>query len=296
MERVILDKNLTLSRIVYGMWRLAEDADTSPGHIQAKIESCLAQGITTMDTAAVYGLYVAEEMLGEALKGTSLREQIEIVTKCDIVVPAGRYSDARVKHYDTSRAHVTESVEASLRLMGIERIDLLLIHRPDPLIDHGETGAVLDELVASGKVAAVGVSNFRPWDMDLLQSVMKARLVTNQIELSVVRHEPFTDGDIAYLQQRGIPPMAWSPLAGGAIFGPGKSGLHDSLEAVADRLDSDVASVAVAWLLAHPSNIIPVMGTNNLERIATLGLAADLAIDRETWFEIYEAGREREID
>ena len=295
MERVTLNEELSLSRIVYGMWRLADDSDTSPAHVQAKIEACLAQGVTSMDNADIYGGYMAEEVLGAALKGTDLRDRIEIVTKCGIVAPAGRHSGARVKHYDTSRAHITESVEASLRLMGIERVDLLLVHRSDPFMDHGETGAALDQLVASGKTAAIGVSNFRPWDMDLLQSAMKTPLATNQIELSLVRHEPFTDGDIAYLQQRGIPPMAWSPLAGGALFDKANSSLHGAVAAVAERLGSDVATVAIAWLLAHPANIIPIMGTNNLERIASIGRAAGLKVDRETWFEIYEAALGREV-
>ena len=136
MERVTLGKDLSMSRIVYGMWRLAEDTDTSPAHVQAKIESCLAQSITTMDQADIYGGDMAEEVLGKALRGTDLRDQIEIVTKCDIVAPAGRHAAARVKYYDTSRAHITTSVDASLQLMGIDQIDVLLIHRPDPMMDN----------------------------------------------------------------------------------------------------------------------------------------------------------------
>ena len=295
MERMTLGSDLSMSRIVYGMWRLAEDSDTSPAHVQAKIESCLAQGITTMDQADIYGGYMAEEVLGNALKGTTLRDQIEIVTKCDIVAPAGRHAAAPVKYYDTSRAHITASVDASLRLMEIEQIDVLLIHRPDPMMDHHETGAVLDDLVAAGKIRGVGVSNFRPWDMDLLQSAMKAPIVTNQIEISVLHHAPFTNGDIALLQQHGVPPMAWSPLAGGALFGAENKPLHDALTGVAARFDSDVTSVAVAWLLAHPARIMPVMGTNNLQRIAAFGKAAALTIDRQTWYEIYTAALGYEV-
>lgn len=295
MERVTLGKDLSMSRIVYGMWRLAEDTDTSPAHVQAKIESCLAQGITTMDQADIYGGYMAEEVLGKALRGTDLRDQIEIVTKCDIVVPAGRHAAARVKYYDTSRAHITTSVDASLQLMGIDQIDVLLIHRPDPIMDHHETGAALDDLVASGKIRAVGVSNFRSWDMDLLQSAMKAPIVTNQIEISVLHHAPFTNGDIACLQQRGIAPMAWSPLAGGALFGPENKALHAEISNVAARLGSDVTSVAIAWLMAHPARIMPVMGTNNLQRIADFGKAAEVAVDRQTWYEIYTAALGEEV-
>lgn len=296
MERITLGDDVSLSRIVYGMWRLGDDADTSPAHVQAKIESCLDQGITTMDQAAIYGGFMAEEILGNALRDApALKDRIEIVTKCDIVAPVGRHESARVKHYDTSRAHITQSVEASLRLMGVETIDLLLIHRPDPLMDHHETGTALDDLVTSGKVRSVGVSNFRPWDWELLQSAMTSRLVTNQIEISVLAHHPFTNGDIAFLQRHAIPPMAWSPLAGGALFAPENKSIHDSLAAIAARHDSDVPSLVVAWLMAHPARIMPVMGTNSLDRIASLGAAAKISIDRETWYEIYTIALGEEV-
>lgn len=296
MDRIALADDLSVSRIVYGMWRLGDDSDTSPAHVQAKIESCLDQGITTMDQAAVYGGYEAEEILGNALRAApQLKDRIEIVTKCDIVVPTGRYADARVKHYDTSAAHITDSVDHSLRLMGVDRIDLLLIHRQDPMMDHDETGGALDGLVASGKVRQVGVSNFRPWDIDLLQSAMNTRLATNQIEISVLESAPFTNGDIAYLQQHRIPPMAWSPLAGGALFAPENRALHDTLAEIAARQDADVAALVVAWLMAHPARIMPVMGTNNLQRIAQIGKASKLTIDRETWFDIYTAARGEEV-
>ena len=289
MERVDLGIGLSISRIIYGMWRLTDDTDTSPVHVQAKIETCLAQGITTIDQADIYGGYMAEEVLGKTLKGTALRDKIEIVTKCNIVAKAGRHAMARVKYYDTSQAHIIASVDASLRLMGVDYIDLLLIHRPDPMMDHLETGSTLDDIVSTGKIRAVGVSNFRPWDIDLLQSAMKSPIIVNQIEISVLHHKPFTNGDISFLQQRGITPMAWSPLAGGALFDTANKSLLEALAKVAERLESDVTSVAVAWLLAHPVKILPVMGTNNLERIAAFSKAATLIIDRQTWYEIYTA-------
>ena len=286
MDRVKFNDALEMSRLVYGMWRLGDDANTSVDHIRNKISACLDQGITTMDQADIYGGYEAEEILGTALT-PELRNQIEIVTKCDIVAPAGRYADAKVKHYDTSRAHILSSVDHSLRLMKIDHIDLLLIHRPDPLMDHHETGAALDEVVASGKVRAVGVSNFRPWDWELLQSGMKTQLVTNQIEISLLHHTPFTNGDIAFHQKNGQPPMAWSPLGGGALFDTKLSGLHGALQNIATEHDVEIAAVAIAWLLAHPARILPVLGTNNLDRIARIGDAAKIQIDRETWFDLY---------
>ena len=295
MDRIKITDDLSFSRVVYGMWRLGDDSDTSPAHVQAKIEACLAQGITTMDQADIYGGYEAEEVLGNALRAApALKDQIEIVTKCDIVAPAGRYASARVKYYDTSRAHILASVDHSLRLMGVDRIDTLLVHRPDPMMDHHETGAALDEVVASGKVRTVGVSNFKLHDWTLLQSAMKTRLVTNQIELSLSAHQGFTNGDVAYLQERIVPIMAWSPLGGGNLM-TGSGAVQDAMAAVAEANGVDTAAVAVAWLLAHPANIIPVMGTNNLDRIKTLSDAAKVKMDRQTWFELYTAALGHEV-
>lgn len=287
MDRITLTSDVSLSRLIYGMWRIGDDADTSAGHVQAKIESCLAQGITTMDQADIYGGYEAEEILGNALKGTDLRDKIEIVTKCDIVAPAGRYADARVKYYDTSRAHLMASVDHSLRLMGTDHVDLLLIHRPDPMMDAEETGAALDEVVASGKALSVGVSNFKLHDWTLLQSAMKTPLVTNQIELSLLAHEGFTNGDVAYLQERKVAPMAWSPLGGGSLFSQENKTLLAALKAIGEVSGVDETAVAVAWLLAHPARIMPVMGTNSLERIGKISDALKVGMDRETWFELY---------
>ncbi len=295
MERITLG-GIDMSRIVYGLWRLGDDADTSAGHVQAKIEACLAQGITTMDQADIYGGYAAEEVLGATLRAApALRDRIEIVTKCDIVAPVGRHRGARVKHYDTSAAHITASVDMSLKLMATDRIDLLLIHRPDPLMDHHETGKCLDGLMASGKVRAVGVSNFRPWDWELLQSAMGIRLVTNQIEISVLCHEPFTNGDVAFHQRQGQPIMAWSPLAGGALFGEKGAAVRAVLDRIGAAQGVAADAVAVAWLLHHPARIIPVMGTNNLSRIKALSDAVNVKLDRQDWYEIYTAALGREV-
>lgn len=293
MDRVSITQDLEFSRIVYGMWRLSEDADTSPEHVRNKIAACLDQGITTMDQADIYGGYMAEEVLGAALT-PDLRSKLEIVTKCDIVAPVGRYEVAKVKYYDTSRAHILASVDHSLRLMGIDHIDLLLIHRPDPLMDHHETGAALDEVVASGKVRAVGVSNFRPYDWDLLQSGMKTKLATNQIELSLSAHEAFVNGDVVFHQRQGQPMMAWSPLGGGTLM-TGDGPLQTVLDSVASDHGVDRAAAAVAWLLRHPSMILPVMGTNSLDRIRKISDAAKIQMSRETWYELYTAALGREV-
>ena len=233
--------------------------------------------------------------MGAALKANrSLAKKMEIVTKCDILVDAGRHSGTRIKHYDTSREHIHASVDASLSEMGIEHIDLLLVHRPDPFMDHHVTGAALDELVASGKVGAIGVSNFHPWDWELLQSAMKNQLVTNQIEISLKEIAPFTNGDLAFHQRHGHRLMAWSPLGGGDLMG-GNSAVATVMDQLAAQTGVDRAAVAVAFLLAHPAGILPVLGTNNLLRIATISDALKVRLDRQDWFELYEAALGREV-
>lgn len=294
MTRIELTPGLSFSRIAYGMWRLGDDADTSPARVRAKIAAALEAGITTMDQADIYGGYQAEEILGAALKGSGLRGRIEIVTKCGIVAPVGRYADAPVKYYDTSRAHVMASVDHSLRLMGIDHIDLLLIHRPDPFMDPAETGAALDAVIASGKVRAVGVSNFRPWDVALLQGAMANRLVTNQIELNLMHLAPFTNGDLAHHQGRGDVVMAWSPLGGGRLMAPGTP-LAAELAAMAAARGVEPAAMALAWLMAHPARILPVIGTNDPARITAMARAAGVRLDRQEWFRLYTAALGAEV-
>ncbi len=289
MKRIKISNDLEFSQLIYGMWRIGDDKNTSAAHVEAKIQSCLDQGISTFDQADIYGGYTAEAILGDALKhNPSLRKQMEIVTKCDIVAPMGRYSDKRVKHYDTSRKHIEASVNQSLSDMAIEYIDLLLIHRPDPLMDHNETGAALDGLIDSGKVKSVGVSNFRPWDWKLLQSAMNHSLVTNQIELSLAEIGPFTNGDLAFHQQHGHSMMAWSPLGGGQLM-TSTGELATRMDRIAAESGTDRAAVAIAFLLHHPAIILPVLGTNNLTRIGAISDALNVQLTRESWYELYEA-------
>ncbi len=296
LERIQIADEVTLSRMAYGMWRIADDGDTSPAHVRAKVEACLTQGITTMDQADIYGGYTAESLLGAALKAApGLRDRIEIVTKCGIVVSAGRHTGARVKHYDTSAQHIATSVEASLRDLGTDRIDLLLIHRPNPMMDAGETGRALDMLVESGKVLAVGVSNFLRADTELLQDAMCQPLCVNQIELSLGASEPFANGELAFIQRQGMVPMAWSPLAGGSLFAGAQPELVVALREMAAAKGCDMAALAVAWLLAHPAGILPVMGTNTLSRITTLTDAFNVQLDREDWFILYQAALGHEV-
>jgi predicted oxidoreductase len=296
MQRITLSDSLSVSRIIYGLWRHTDDRDISSKKLQSKIETCLDQGISTFDQADIYGGYSSEALLGETLKqAPHLRDNMEIITKCDIVAPIGIYSDKRVKHYDTSAQHINFSVERSLSQMAIDQIDLLLLHRPDPLMDAQETGAVLDALVASGKVKGIGVSNFKPWDIDLLQSCTQNRLLTNQIEISLLHNSAFTNGDLAYLQQHKIAPMAWSPLGGGALFKDKQTPLWQKLNSIARSYKVQPSSVATAWLIRHPAMIMPIMGSNDLQRIMQLSEALSFDLSREDWFELLQIANGKEV-
>jgi len=299
MQRIKLGDSLQLSQIIYGMWRLGDDSDTTVKHVQAKIEACLDQGITSFDQADIYGGYESEAILGAALKvAPGLRSQMEIITKCDIMLLSDKFPERTVKHYDTSAAHINASVDNSLSVMSIDHIDLLLLHRPDPLMDHLETGAALDKLVQSGKVRSVGVSNFMSSDWALLSSGMSTPLLTNQLEISLLNSSVLIDGTVADLQRQGIHPMAWSPLGGGQLFDTADkrfANLRDALQTIADQQSIDISAVAVAWLLKHPAGILPVMGTNNLERIKTLASASTVTLSREQWFYLYEAANGHEV-
>ena len=299
MERIAVGADLSFSRIAYGLMGLGGswevDDRVSETRVRELLDACLAHGITTLDHADVYTAYRGEAVLGQAFKASpGLRDRFEVVTKCGIVMGfgehAGAYGETAIKHYDTSPEHITGALDRSLREMGTDHVDLLLIHRPDPLMDHEATGRALDAAVASGKTRAVGVSNFRPWDVSLLQSAMGEPLVANQIEMSLARTESFTDGDLAFLQEHGLRPMAWSPLGGGRLLDmttPAGAKLADMAEAKGCRPDQ----LALAFLLAHPAGILPVVGTGNMERIAHAAGAVDVELSRVEWFELLEAAR-----
>lgn len=300
MQRIHLpNTDVELSRLVYGVWRLADDQDTSVDHVRAKIDAALAEGITTFDHADIYGNYECEILFGTALAADpALRDKMELISKCDIALATDKFPNRRVKHYDTSAGYINASVENSLSHLHTDHLDLLLIHRPDPLMDAAETGAALDALIDSGKTRAVGVSNFGVHEWRLLQANMKHRLCVNQIEMSVLERSAFTDGTLAAMQLDQIQAMAWSPLAGGQIFGSDDAAqrVRPLLEDVAQsKAQGRVDLAAFAWLLAHPAGILPVVGTNNIERIKGLAQAMDITIDRETWFEIWTAAAGQEV-
>ncbi|WP_438464950.1 aldo/keto reductase [Marinomonas sp. PE14-40] len=290
--------DIELSRLVYGAWRLDDAEDTSSAHVREKIDLCLSQGITSFDHADIYGDYRCEAIFGNAIKNdNSLRKDIQLISKCDIALLSDKFPDRRVKFYDTSAQYITTSLEQSLSNLSTDYLDLLLIHRPDPFMDAAETASALDALVDSGKVRGVGVSNFGPWDWKLIQKHMKHPLLTNQVEMSLLNRGSFVDGTLAAMQTDNITPMAWSPLAGGQLFqdSAATQRLAPIFKRICDAQNTSIDHVALAWLLAHPANILPVVGTNNPERIKYLSDALNLDIDRETWFELWTAAEGQEV-
>jgi len=304
MQRISsqLATELSLSRIAFGLWRLT-DWNYSPQERVSLFERMLDLGVTTFDLADIYGDYQCEKAFGQALKlKPELRHRMEIVSKCSIRL-AGEASGARINHYDTSAAHVRKAVETSLRDMGIEQMDLLLLHRPDPLMDADALAQVLEQLVAEGKVKHLGISNFLPCQTELLQSRLSQPLVANQIEVSLLHSQPMFDGQLDYCQQHRIIPMAWSPFAGGRLFGgedADSARVRSSLKALCQARglspESGVMQLALAWLLKHPSQMVPVLGSGNPERLVAALAALDMALDREAWFELLRAGRGRDVD
>ncbi|WP_231759487.1 aldo/keto reductase [Microbulbifer elongatus] len=304
MQRIssTLAPDLSLSRIAFGLWRLT-DWGYSPAERVSLFEQMLDLGVTTFDLADIYGDYRCEQFFGEALKlQPQLRERMEIVSKCSIRL-AGEASGARINHYDTSAGHIRSAVETSLRDMGVEQMDLLLLHRPDPLMDADALAGALETLVQEGKVKHLGVSNFLPQQFDLLQSHLSLPLVANQIEVSLLHSQPMFDGQLDHCQQHKVIPMAWSPFAGGRLFSGDDTDatrVHQELARLSKSLGLDAENgpmqLALAWLLKHPSHMVPVLGSGNPKRLVAALAALEMELDREAWFELLRAGRGRDVD
>lgn len=294
----LTDGGPTLSRTVAGVMRLREwEMDTDA--IRAFIHQCLDLGITTFDHADIYGSYTCETLFGQALAAEpALRGRIELVTKCGIQLVSPNRPDTRVHHYDTSRDHIIASAERSLRNLRTDYLDLLLIHRPDPLMDADEVAEALTALRASGKARHVGVSNFMPWQFHLLQSRLDFPLVTNQIELSVLHLDPLHDGTLDQLQRLRVPPMIWSPIAGGRLFDgrdERSARVREALTTVGREVGASLDQVALAWVLRHLARPLPVLGTGKIERLRDAVAAENLILDRQQWFTIWEASAGHEV-
>lgn len=279
----------TFSRFVMGYWRLM-DWQLSPRQLVSFIEEHLDLGITTVDHADIYGGYLCEAAFGEALKlAPALRERMEIVTKCGIATTAK--PEHALGHYITDADHIIKSAEQSLKNLATDRLDLLLIHRPDPLMDADEVAQAFLSLHQSGKVRHFGVSNFTPAQFTLLQSRLPFTLATNQVEISPVHQPLLLDGTLDQLQQLRIHPMAWSCLGGGRLFNDEAFGpLRGELAAVAQELNAaTIEQVVYAWVMRLPSKPLPIIGSGKIERVRAATGAEELEMTRQQWFRIRKA-------
>ncbi|BDS20672.1 oxidoreductase [Enterobacter roggenkampii] len=277
------------SRFVMGYWRLM-DWNMSPLQLASFIEEHIDLGVTTVDHADIYGGYQCEAAFGEALKLVpALRDRMEIVTKCGIATTAK--PEHALGHYITDSAHIIKSAEQSLVNLATDRIDLLLIHRPDPLMDADEVAEAFLNLHQSGKVRHFGVSNFTPAQFALLQSRLPFTLATNQVEISPVHQSLLLDGTLDQLQQLRIRPMAWSCLGGGRLFNDDEfQPLRNELDTIARELNAEsIEQVVYAWILRLPSKPLPIIGSGKIERVRSALAAEELQMTRQQWFRIRKA-------
>jgi predicted oxidoreductase len=254
---------------IFGGWLAASfGMNMSARQLVSFIEEHLDLGVTTVDHADIYGGYQCEAAFGEALKlAPHLRERMEIVSKCGIATTARE--ENVIGHYITDRDHIIKSAEQSLINLATDHLDLLLIHRPDPLMDADEVADAFKHLHQSGKVRHFGVSNFTPAQFALLQSRLPFTLATNQVEISPVHQPLLLDGTLDQLQQLRVRPMAWSCLGGGRLFNDDYfQTLRDELAVVAEELNAgSIEQVVYAWVLRLPSQPLPIIGSGKIERV-----------------------------
>lgn len=282
-----------LSRFVMGYWRLMDWGFKLPELI-AFIEQGLELGITTVDHADIYGGYRVERRFGEALAmAPGLRERLEIVTKCGIGLLSPERPGNRIKHYDTSRGHILATVDRSLVNLHTDYIDLLLIHRPDPLLDADQVAGTFLALRDSGKVRSFGVSNFAPHQFELLQDRLPFPLATNQLEISPYNLPVFFDGHLDLCQRRRICPMAWSCLGGGRLFQADDERSRRLRwvlgEEAAAAGGCSLEQLVYAWVMAHPSRPLPLIGSGRIDRVRHALQSEQIALDRQGWFHILQA-------
>lgn len=287
---------MNFSPIAAGVWRAPEWGLDAAG-LAGWMSQALDLGITTFDHADIYGGYTVEAMFGAAFGlAPGLRNRLQIVTKCGIKLVSAQRPGHGVKSYDSSRAHVLASVDASLQALRTERIDLLLLHRPDLLMDPEELGETFRHLLAAGKVLHFGVSNHAPGQLAMLRR--RHPLLTNQVEFSPLQMRALADGTLEQCLDLGLRPMAWSPLAGGRLL----TG-HDEqaqrvravLQALGEARGVSLATMAYAWLMRHPSRPVPITGSGRVEALREAVAATTVRLSAEDWYRVWQASIGHEV-
>ncbi len=302
------NSSIVTSRLCYGCWRIAGTRDNLKSAAEADAEGRAAvvaayeAGYTLFDGADIYGGGRAEDILGATLKSVpGMRERILITSKCGVRHAGSPTPDAPGR-YDFSPDYIVKSCEESLKRLGIETIDLYMLHRPDYLGDPHEIAGAFAQLYDAGKVRFFGVSNFRPSLVNALQAACPFPLVVNQVEISLAQRAAFEDGTLDQCLEKNITPMAWSPLGAG-LLGDGAKRLLPTQQGyktddIVKVLDEIAAArgvsrtvIAFAWLLRHPSKIVPIVGTTNPGRIREAVKATEFELSREEWYRLFIAAR-----
>jgi len=291
---------LTSSRLIYGCMRIAggnNTADRQKGKLA--IRAALDAGYNHFDHADIYGSGASELLFSQTLKSLlkeqpSLRDEIIITSKAGIRPKLNE--DYAPTRYDFSQGYILDSVDGSLERLGVEQLDIFLLHRPDFLMDANEVAETFALLKASGKVKYFGVSNFKPSQVELLRSAMSMPLVANQVEINIHNIDSLLDGTLDQCQQYGITPIAWCPLGGVAYSAWGNTFTVDDERRVeaefinqAEKYQCSPWQVVLAWLLKHPANIFPIIGSTTPERIQAAKYAFEVDYSREDWYRLLEA-------
>jgi len=287
----------TFSRIIAGAWRWNSVPSNT---IEQLINTALDEGITTFDHADIYGDYSNEKSFGEVLaRQPHLVKKMQLVTKCGIRLTSSKKPENRVKHYDSSKDHILQSAESSLKHLHTDHVDLLLIHRPDPLMDIYEVAEAFSQLKQQGKALSFGVSNFTTSQFDLLQSALPFPLVTNQVELSLFCTAALFDGTIEQLYRLKASAMAWSPLGGGRTFVAEDEVTRRTRDKASELShkynNATTTQFFIAWLLKHPSNIFPVIGTSKPERLREAAKSIEVKLDTQDWYEMLKTVRGADV-
>jgi predicted oxidoreductase len=300
--------SLQSSRLAYGCWRIAGTWDSSAVNADAELQGMKAvftayeTGYTLFDHADIYCDGVAETVFGKVLKEVSgMRARILIASKCGIRKQCDPNPDSPFR-YEFTAEHIISSCEQSLKRLGTDMIDIYQLHRPDYLMDPAEVAGAFDKLKGAGKVREFGVSNFRPSQLTALQKACSMPLIVHQVEISLANLSVFEDGTLDQCLAEKITPLAWSPLAGG-LLGDGAKALlpwqegyrtkpiNAALELIAKARGATRTAVALAWLLRHPSHIIPIVGSTNPANIRQAAKADALELTRDEWYRLLEAAR-----
>ncbi|BBM03403.1 aldo/keto reductase family oxidoreductase [Microbulbifer sp. GL-2] len=299
VQSVAASQDPYFSELVQGYWRLV-DWQMTPQQRLSFLKQHVDLGITTIDHADIYGDYECEQLFGEGLKlQPGMREQIQIVTKCNIKLCSGKFPHRKVNHYDTSAAHLLESVENSLARLGTDYIDVLLLHRPDALMDADEIAETFAKLHTSGKVLHFGVSNFSTSQFDLLQSRLDVPLVTNQVEINPLNISAAHDGTLDQLQMHRLRPMAWSCLAGGRLLSASDTQaqrIRNELILIQEEISAEsLDQVIYAWVRRLPASPLVIIGSGKLDRLKAAVDSLKLELTREQWYRIWVASKGHDV-